>query len=171
MLQEHSVAMYEEEHQAQDGQIPVHESILRRASTIGDLEKQPSSVSGFPRLQSQAQSIVSRIRSREPGQTARFSHPLTREKTSSDSLVTFDGDDDPYRPMNWNFKKKVVTTVLYGLTTMGKLGHSFESDELRVFLLNLRPSRDYTCQCHVRYIFFFRSHFPYIRVCNDLVQC
>lgn len=34
-------------------------------------------------------------------------------------IVTFDGDDDPYRPMNWSFNKKAITTVLYGLTTMG----------------------------------------------------
>jgi MFS family permease len=34
-------------------------------------------------------------------------------------LVTFDGPDDPYNPINWPFKKKVITTVLYGFTTMG----------------------------------------------------
>jgi MFS family permease len=33
--------------------------------------------------------------------------------------VDFDGPDDPYRPINWPFRKKVVTTLLYGLTTMG----------------------------------------------------
>jgi hypothetical protein len=33
--------------------------------------------------------------------------------------VDFDGEDDPYRPLNWPFRKKVVTTMLYGLTTMG----------------------------------------------------
>jgi MFS transporter, DHA1 family, multidrug resistance protein len=32
--------------------------------------------------------------------------------------VDFDGDDDPYRPINWTMKKKVITTALYGLTTM-----------------------------------------------------
>ncbi|KAM0415606.1 hypothetical protein ACHAPD_006807 [Fusarium lateritium] len=36
---------------------------------------------------------------------------------SSSYLVTFDGLDDPYNPMNWTFRKKFITTILYGLTT------------------------------------------------------
>ena len=48
-----------------------------------------------------------------------FSHPLAHTKTGPDVLVDFDGPDDPYRPLNWTFKKKAITTVLYGLTTMG----------------------------------------------------
>lgn len=46
-----------------------------------------------------------------------FSHPLTRQKTSSEALVDFDGPDDPYRPLNWPARKKVITVLLYGLTT------------------------------------------------------
>ncbi|KAI1041782.1 hypothetical protein LB505_008445, partial [Fusarium chuoi] len=34
-----------------------------------------------------------------------------------DHLVTFDGPDDPYNPMNWPFRKKFITTISYGLTT------------------------------------------------------
>jgi hypothetical protein len=60
---------------------------------------------------------LSRIRSRRP--IGPFQHPLALVPTSKDVLVDFDGPDDPYRPMNWTFKKKVVTTLLYGLTTMG----------------------------------------------------
>lgn len=78
------------------------------------LEKQSTSTSAL-----RAQSAVSRIRSREPGQTAPFMHPLSHMKTSEDMIVDFDGPDDPYRPMNWGFRKKAVTTLLYGLTTMG----------------------------------------------------
>lgn len=33
--------------------------------------------------------------------------------------MDFDGVDDPYLPLNWPFRKKVITTILYGLTTMG----------------------------------------------------
>ena len=40
-------------------------------------------------------------------------------KTSPDAIVDFDGPDDPYRPINWPFRKKLITTLLYGLTTMG----------------------------------------------------
>ncbi|PGH14179.1 hypothetical protein AJ80_06048 [Polytolypa hystricis UAMH7299] len=65
------------------------------------------------------QTTISKIRSRNPRQTAPFAHPLTKEKTSQDVIVEFDGPDDAYRPMNWPFRKKCVTTALYGLTTMG----------------------------------------------------
>lgn len=64
-----------------------------------------------------ADTALSRIRSRAP--IAPFSHPLVHEKTGLDYIVDFDGPDDPYRPMNWSFKKKVITTAMYGFTTMG----------------------------------------------------
>ena len=38
---------------------------------------------------------------------------------SDDILIDFDGEDDPYRPLNWPMRKKVVVTVLYSLCTMG----------------------------------------------------
>ncbi|KAF9892550.1 hypothetical protein FE257_001659 [Aspergillus nanangensis] len=85
----------------------------------GTLEKQSTVASGLSTFESRAQSVISRIRSREPGQTAHFTHPLSHSKTSPDVIVDFEGPDDPYRPMNWSFRKKAVTTILYGLTTMG----------------------------------------------------
>jgi len=48
-----------------------------------------------------------------------FSHPLSHVKTEADVLVDFDGPDDPYQPLNWPMRKKVITTALYGFTTMG----------------------------------------------------
>jgi hypothetical protein len=48
-----------------------------------------------------------------------FTHPLAHVKTTEAEIVEFDGLDDPYHPLNWPFRKKVVTTLLYGLTTMG----------------------------------------------------
>jgi DHA1 family multidrug resistance protein-like MFS transporter len=50
--------------------------------------------------------------------TQQFTHPLSHRQTAADVLVDFDGPDDPYRPMNWPTKKKIITTMLYGLTTM-----------------------------------------------------
>ena len=47
-----------------------------------------------------------------------FSHPLAPQKTGSDALVNFDGPGDPYRPLNWPNRKKFITVLLYGLTTM-----------------------------------------------------
>ncbi|EXJ56847.1 hypothetical protein A1O7_07191 [Cladophialophora yegresii CBS 114405] len=62
------------------------------------------------------ETILSRIRSRPP--LGNFSHKLEHQKTTVDDLVDFDGPDDPYRPLNWAMRKKVVTTALYGFTTM-----------------------------------------------------
>ena len=39
---------------------------------------------------------------------------------SDDILIDFNGEDDPYRPLNWPIRrKKVVVTLLYSLCTMG----------------------------------------------------
>lgn len=69
------------------------------------------------RVQSQAQSVLSTVRSRRP--VPPFSHPLAHTKTAPDVVVDFDGPDDPYMPLNWPTRKKIMTTLLYGLTTMG----------------------------------------------------
>ena len=60
--------------------------------------------------------VLSRIRSRAP--IGSFSHPLEHAKTTVDDLVDFDGPNDPYHPVNWPMKKKIITTFLYGMTTM-----------------------------------------------------
>jgi len=44
----------------------------------------------------------------------RFSHPLSHIKTNEAEIVDFDGPDDPYHPQNWPFRKKLITTLLYG---------------------------------------------------------
>jgi hypothetical protein len=90
-----------------------------------ELEKQTTANSTSSRVNQRAQSVVSRIRSREPGQIAKFSHSLSHTKTGPDVLVDFEGPDDPYHPKNWNFQKKCVTTVLYGMTTAGVLAIFF----------------------------------------------
>ena len=68
------------------------------------------------RAQTTASNVLSVVRSRVP--RGPFTHPLVHEKTAPDVLVDFDGPDDLYRPMNWVFKKKAWTTVLYGFTAM-----------------------------------------------------
>ncbi len=62
------------------------------------------------------ETVLSRIRTRPP--LGNFNHPLEHQKTTVGDLVDFDGVDDPYRPLNWAMKKKVITTALYGFTTM-----------------------------------------------------
>lgn len=34
-------------------------------------------------------------------------------------IVTFNGPDDPYNPLNWPMRQKILTTFLYGMTTAG----------------------------------------------------
>lgn len=87
-----------------------------------DNEKQdPPSHTGtdlsLRRTISRRETIMSRIRTRQP--IGPFSHPLSNKQTTVEEVVDFDGLDDPYRPVNWPLKKKVYTTLLYGLTTAG----------------------------------------------------
>ncbi|KZM26874.1 transmembrane transport [Ascochyta rabiei] len=65
---------------------------------------------------SRRDTTLSRLRTRTS--TAPFTHPLAHQQTAADVLVDFEGADDPYRPMNWPTKKKILTTMMYGLTTM-----------------------------------------------------
>lgn len=44
-----------------------------------------------------------------------FYHPLDSEETSSENLVGFDADLDPYRPRNWPSRKKITTVMLYAV--------------------------------------------------------
>ena len=59
--------------------------------------------------------VISRVRSRAP---VTFRHPLSIKKTTEDVVVHFDGPDDPYKAVNWTSRRKIITTALYGLTTM-----------------------------------------------------
>lgn len=95
------------------------------------LRRSPSEVSRtssrrLEQVQTTASNVLSTIRSRRPQR--QWTHPLIHEKTTADVIVDFDGDDDPYQPLNWPFKKKAITTALYGLTTLSAtLGSSIFS--------------------------------------------
>lgn len=89
-------------------------SDLEKAETAPDLQDGTST--GAYRATSSGR--ATRIQSLQQKRTV-FDHALSHVKTSADVLVDFDGPDDPYRPINWPFRKKVITTLLYGLTTMG----------------------------------------------------
>ena len=41
------------------------------------------------------------------------------KRDSEDILIDFEGEDDPYKPLNWPLRKKIVVTILYSLCTMG----------------------------------------------------
>ena len=105
----------------------------QNAKRLGSNTLSGDSVSPESRTQSQSQSqsqtqssshcnfiatAFSQIRSREvPINQESFSHPLLEQPTGTEVIVDFDGKDDPYRPMNWPFRKKVITTCIYGFTT------------------------------------------------------
>ena len=82
------------------------------------LEKQPIDQQ---RRDEQFDTRISRVQSltSRKANDGTFSHPLAHVKTAASNLVEFEGDDDPYRPINWPFRKKCITTALYALTTMG----------------------------------------------------
>ncbi|KAF7887264.1 uncharacterized protein EAF02_003911 [Botrytis sinoallii] len=48
----------------------------------------------------------------------KFTHPKSHLQTTEADVVDFDGSDDPYQPLNWPFRKKLITTFVYGLFTM-----------------------------------------------------
>lgn len=96
------------------------ESISRSRSRRSQLRTSPATTTGLNqslnRTISRRDTVLSRIRTRP--NVAPFTHPLAHQPTAADVLVDFDGEDDPYRPINWPTKKKVLTTLMYGLTTM-----------------------------------------------------
>lgn len=124
-----------DEHEDEDVEITPQDSNNERAASDassvfserhmdGPSSLKDSSVAGLSRTSSRrlervnttASNALATIRSRAPRQ--QFTHRLTHEKTLPDHIVDFDGPDDPYRPINWPFRKKAITTMLYGLTTL-----------------------------------------------------
>ena len=87
-----------------------------------DLEKGPSEQNTMgPAIRATTSSRVTRVQSitNRRAYDGRFNHPLSHQKTTEDVIVDFEGPDDPYHPLNWPFRKKAITTALYGFTTMG----------------------------------------------------
>lgn len=57
--------------------------------------------------------------SRADGEKAGVGAPPPAPQPDQEAnIVDFAGPDDPYHPLNWPLKKKLVTTALYSLTTM-----------------------------------------------------
>ncbi|KAJ1333936.1 MFS transporter DHA1 family multidrug resistance protein [Microdochium nivale] len=104
---------------------PSHTGSARSRTARTSGRDNPSSSSGIAagpqppslrRTLSRRDTAISRIRSRPA--VAPFSHPLAHQKTTEADLVDFDGPEDPYHPLNWPTRKKVGTTLMYGLVTM-----------------------------------------------------
>jgi hypothetical protein len=71
------------------------------------------------RTVTRAQLALSAIQGRKsiPGPSSKSWADLP--PTGPEVIVDFDGEHDPHKPINWPFRKKVITTLLYGLTTLG----------------------------------------------------
>ena len=87
-----------------------------RSRTRGDSATATGLEQPLTRTISRRDTALSKIRTRPI--VPPFRHPLANQQTTADVIVDFEGADDPYRPMNWPTKKKITTTLLYGLTTM-----------------------------------------------------
>lgn len=105
-----------------DGHRPTDDEICETISrSRSRLQRENGDATGrsdglrLSRTISRRETLLSRIRSRP---VPRFTHPLIHQQTTVKELVEFEGPDDPYRPVNWPTKKKVLTTLLYGLVTM-----------------------------------------------------
>ncbi|KAF2742852.1 MFS general substrate transporter [Sporormia fimetaria CBS 119925] len=104
-----------------DGHRPSNQEIrLSRSRSRRSYEQSRERATGVdPSLRQTASfrgSTLSRIRTR--ARTESFTHPLADVKTGRDVIVDFEGDDDPYHPLNWSTGKKIYTTLLYGFITM-----------------------------------------------------
>ncbi len=104
----HSTSDALEKRRENDYEIPRHSWELEKEerSRINSPARIPLS-----RATSAITTTLSIIRSRPTANREPFQHVLSKQKTGQDVIVEFDGPDDPYRPLNWSFKKKVITTV------------------------------------------------------------
>ncbi|KAF2001596.1 MSF membrane transporter [Amniculicola lignicola CBS 123094] len=98
----------------------LHQSISQSRSLRSRSQdwRPPASGTGMTlgRTITRRETVLSRLRTRPT--VPPFQHRLEHQPTTADALVDFEGPDDPYRPINWPTKKKVITTLMYGLTTM-----------------------------------------------------
>ena len=92
----------------------------------------PEILSRRPTRMLDPRSPMSRITSSRT-QNRNFTHILSQQKTDAGAIVDFEGEDDPYRPMNWPQRKKVITVVLYGFTTMCSSWNTSMYAGLRLF--------------------------------------
>ncbi|KAK7518218.1 uncharacterized protein IWZ02DRAFT_434582 [Phyllosticta citriasiana] len=83
--------------------VPGMSTELEKAETAQ--QAPPARHRSIDRVQSQAQSVLSTVRSRKP--VPPFNHPLGHTKTAPDVIVDFDGPDDPYNPINWPTRRGV----------------------------------------------------------------
>lgn len=55
---------------------------------------------------------------------------VNQNDSSEGAIVDFDGAADPANPRNWSFSRKVVTSGLYSLTSLGSVWASTALESL-----------------------------------------
>ncbi|KAK0386878.1 hypothetical protein NLU13_5191 [Sarocladium strictum] len=100
---------------------------MSRVSTQNDLERHPTVLSRIATARSQhVQTVGSGVRSRTNSRASRrpmpnfgagkpFPPPLPDRE---EYVVEFDGPDDPMHAQNWPLRKKLITAIMLGYTTM-----------------------------------------------------
>ncbi|KAH8168939.1 major facilitator superfamily protein [Sarocladium implicatum] len=100
---------------------------MSRISTQNDLERHPTELSRIATARSQhTQTVGGHLRSRTNSRASRrpmpnfgagkpFPPPLPERE---EYVVEFDGPEDPLHAQNWPLRKKVVTAIMLGYTTM-----------------------------------------------------
>jgi hypothetical protein len=49
---------------------------------------------------------------------------IESKAAADETLIDFNGSDDPYNPLNWPMKKKISITLLYSFCTVGTMFNS-----------------------------------------------
>lgn len=100
---------------------------MSRVSTQNDLERHPTELSRIATARSQhTQTVGGGLRSRTNSRASRrplpnfgagkpFPPPLPDRE---EYVVEFDGPDDPMHAQNWPLRKKIITAIMLGYTTM-----------------------------------------------------
>ncbi|KAH6713033.1 MFS multidrug transporter-like protein [Leptodontidium sp. 2 PMI_412] len=108
-----------------EGSVVRRERLLRRASTQRDLERHPTVLSRIQTAKSQHTGTVGRSLT---GKSRESKKPLPEMglgkpyppllPAQEEYVVEFDGPDDPLHAQNWPMRKKVLTAVMLGYTTL-----------------------------------------------------
>lgn len=64
------------------------------------------------------------------GKISPKSHFTATNDSNEGAIVDFDGAADPANPVNWSFSRKVVTSGLYSLTSLGSVWASTALESL-----------------------------------------
>ncbi|PMD65997.1 MFS multidrug transporter-like protein [Hyaloscypha bicolor E] len=111
--------------ESSEGSVARRDSAMRRMSTQRDLERHPTVISRIHTAKSQHAGTIGRSltgksrESRRPLPEMGLGKPYPPLLPAQEEyVVEFSGPDDPLHAQNWPMKKKVLTAVMLGYTTL-----------------------------------------------------